>query len=192
MSAFKAFERKLTWSVDWLFWGREPTRGEHERPYKKGTSEYDRAHKNKFLADGYFGVLWCLSGDLDHMSSRWGLNSAGSPTPCSCCAANSDDHDKPWTDGRLATAAWVRSIWTNATWAAAFPNRSYIFRTLPGFGVEQYIPDLMHTLHLGAYHYMFASVMALLTHHHLAGSVEANLQQVWGAIKEAYQDLQKI
>ena len=189
LSAFHAFECKLTWSLYWLFLGRWPTRDEHGKEYPRGSPEWRLAHEQKQLAGGYYGVLWLLTGDLDHMMKAWGLASPTSTTrPCSCCAAKGDDDDKPWTDGRLDVAAWVASIWTNTSWAVAFPDRSHIFKQLPGFGIEQYIPDVMHTLHVGTYQYAFASAIKLLTHHHLPGQAEENVETLWEEIRQAYLD----
>jgi len=192
LNAFKAFERKLTWSLYWLMLGRWPTRDEHGREYPKGSSEWKLAHEVKWLANGFFGVLWLLVGDLEHMYKAWGFPSPTSighdSKACACCGANGNDADKPWTDGRLDQAKWVPTIYTNATWEAAFPDRSHIFKNLPGTGIEQYMPDLMHVLHLGVYQYIFASILALLTHHHMPDEPEKNLDVVWGHIKDYYKE----
>ena len=193
LNAFKAFERKLTWSLYWLFLGRHPVRDEFGVEYERDTPEGRRAHEEVWLADGYFGVLWVLQGDLDHMSKAWGFANPGSigkhSHPCACCGCDGDDAGKPWTDGRLDVAKWLATVWTNATWRAAFPDRSHIFKHLPGLGIEQYIPDLMRILHLGCYQYVFGSVMALLTHHHMPQTPEKNLEVLWASIKDAYKAL---
>ena len=168
MDAFEKFQRKLTWSFYWLFLGRWPSRDENGNEYTEGSAEWKQAHNDVHLADGYFGVLWFLLGDLEHMHKAWKLAPPRSTTrSCSCCRANASDDDKPWTDGRLAVASWVPTIWKNTPWAAAFPDRAYIFKHLPGFGIEQYCPDMMHILHLGCYQYIFGSVIKVLTHHHM-------------------------
>jgi hypothetical protein len=192
LHAFNVFERKLTWSLYWLFLGRWLTRDEFGVEYAKDSTEGKLAHEEKWLAGGYFGVLWLLQGDLEHMAKAWGFANSGSighdRNPCACCLANGNDEDKPWTDGRLDVAAWTRIVFTNATWAAAFPNRSYIFRNLPGLGIEQCVPDVMHVLHLGCYQYVFGSCLALLTHHHMPAAPEQNLEVIWGRIKQYYKE----
>ena len=192
MNCFKAFERKLTWSLYWLFLGRHPSRDEFGNEYDKDSPEGKRAHEEVFLADGYFGVLWILQGDLDHMTKAWGFRNSGAigqySHPCACCNCDGNDAGRPWTDARLDVAKWLETVFTNATWQAAFPDRSHIFKFLPGLGIEQYMPDLMHVLHLGCYQYVFGSVMALLTHHHMPGSPDKNAEVLWGHIKQFYKD----
>ena len=190
MDGFKAFERKLAWSLYWLFLGKWPKRDEFNREYVAGSKEYKLAHETGgWLAGGYFGVLWVLRGDLDHMSKAWGLVSTSRTTaPCSCCRADDQDDGRPWTDARLDRAAWVGTIWDNASWSAAHPDRSHIFKVLPGLGIMSFIPDVMHCLHLGCYQRIFGSTIKLLTHYILPGSAESNCDLVWQEIKQFYKD----
>ena len=190
MNAFRTFERKLTWSLYWLFLGRHPPRDEFGVEYDRESPEGKRAHQEYWLAEGYFGVLWVLQGDLEHMYKAWGFANSGAigehSNPCACCRCDGNDAGTPWTDARLDVAKWVDTIFTNATWRAAFPDRSHIFQHLPGLGIEQYMPDLMHVLHLGCYQYVFASVMTLLTHYHMPQTPDKNVEVLWAHIKQAY------
>ena len=121
--------------------------------------------------------------NLEHMAQAFGLPYSTSAQPCACCKANSSDI--PWTDGRLGEAAWVATIWNNTDWSAAHPNAHPILK-LPGLGIQSFLPDLMHTLYLGAYQYVFGSVLKLLTHHILGDTPEANLATVWEDIVAYY------
>ena len=191
MNTFKAFERKLAHSFYWLFLGKHPKRDEHDREYPRHSAEYKKATENNgWLADGYFAVLWKIRGDLEHMSSRWRFVSTSCTTaPCSCCRADDQDGGRPWTDGRLDLAKWIETIWDNASWAAAHPDRSHIFKVLPGLGIMSWMPDMMHCLHLGCYQYAFASLLKLLTHYTLPGSHDDNCEMVWREVKQYYKDI---
>lgn len=158
----------------WLFLGVWPTRDENNNPIVNG--------KTGHLADGFFGVLWGIRGDLDHLFKFFGFPSTGSLQPCGLCLANKSDI--PWTDHK-PTAKWMSTIWTNTTHAAAHPNRHGIFK-LPGVGVTNVIPDIMHVFHLGAYQYFHGSVLKLLTHNTMGGTIEENLANVWDQIEHYY------
>jgi hypothetical protein len=57
---------------------------------------------------------------------------------------------------------------------------------VPGVGIQQVHPDLMHTKHLGVDQYYFGSVLKFLTHHLLPGSPAENLEVIWVHIQEGY------
>ena len=183
MNAFHIFSRQLKWSLYWLFIGKHPNRDEHDVHYTPESPEGRLAGTS--LAGGYYGVLWLIRGDLDHMAKAFGFPYATAASPCGCCQANSTD--KPWTDGRLETAAWATSIWTHDSWKAAHPNPHPIF-TLPGVGIKAFVPDVMHVLHLGTYQYFFGSVLHYLTTMIMPESPQSNLAKIWTHIKTFYKD----
>ena len=181
-NVFKQFSKLLCWSLYWLFLGVWPRRDEHDRPYPPGSPAADRAGKQ--LAGGYYATLWVLRGDLDHVNKAWGFPMHSEFAPCALCKANKGD--LPWTDARHNEALWIDTTWTNDTWSESHPDRHQLFR-LPGVGLLTFIPDIMHCMHLGSYQYFFGSVLHLLTAHHMAGTVEENLEQIWRIIKRYYQ-----
>ena len=127
-----------------------------------------------------------MLGDLEYLAKSWGLANPGALNPCSLCRANKSD--LPWTDAR-ATASWRATTWTEASWVAAHPNRSELFRKVPGLTIHAYVPDIMHTLHLGAYSYMLGSILKHLVMHHMGGSVKKNCEDVWAELDKAYKDV---
>ena len=158
-NAYTAFSKKLAWSFYWLFIGKWPSRDEENRLYDKDSSAGKLGGTT--LAGGFYGVLWIIKGDLEHVAKAYKFPWASAASPCACCQANSSD--KPWTDGRLQTAEWTKSIWTNASWAAAHPEPHPLFKILPGVGVQAFVPDVMHTTYLGCYQYLFGSVLKSLS-----------------------------
>ena len=183
MNMWDAFNKKLAWSFYWLFVGKWPTRDEHHREYAPDSPQGRLAGTP--LAGGYYGCLWMLRGDLEHMAKAYGFAWPTAAEPCSCCRANASD--LPWTDGRME-ALWRGSIWTNAAWLLAHPDRNAIFH-LPGMGILAFVPDFMHTVHLGCYMYLFGSLLQLLTHEVMGGTRQANLDEIWQLIQKDYKNI---
>ena len=76
-------------------------------------------------------------------------------------------------------------MWDNRSWFARFPARHPVFK-LPGVGVLAYFPDVMHCMHLGAWQYLFGSVLAYLVEHK-GGRPAQILERLWSKIQEYYQ-----
>ena len=182
MNCYDKFSKVLAWSLYWLFVGKWPARDWENQPWPEGSQAGNLA--NAPLAGGFYGVLWLVKGDLEHMAKSFKFPYATSAQPCGCCRANSTN--LPWTDGRVG-AAWRGTIWNNAEWLAAHPNAHPVLK-LAGAGVQSFYPDLMHTLYLGIYQYFQGSVLKLLTHHVLPHSPEHNLAIVWQDIVDYYKD----
>ena len=171
----KIFMKKLKWSFYWLFLGVWPARNEHDEPLSD-------ARAGTPLAGGFYAVLWALKGDLDHMFKAYHLRCPTSGQPCSLCKANMDT--VPWTDARPG-AAWTRTIWSDTEWIASHPERHILFH-LPGLSISSYVPDILHTLHIGAYQYAFGSVLHFLTKTVMPESPEKNLDKLWEMIQHFY------
>lgn len=175
----------LQWSFYWLSIGKWPTRDEHGVQYPPDSVEARRASEDPFLAGGYYGVLYLVKGDLEHMHKAFDFKAAGGADRCSCCQANTSD--VPWTDCR-AGAAWEATIWSDEDWRHDNPNRNPIFQ-LPGIGISAFLPDVMHCVYLGSYQYCFGSVIQFLAYHKMARSPEANCVQLWSDLKAEYHSL---
>ena len=175
---YAAFHKKLAWSLYWLFVGKWPTRDENN-------NELHYTNKGTPLAGGYYATLWGVRGDLEFMYKHFNFPWFNSANPCGICKANTSD--RPWTDIR-STAAWKASVFTNSAWKAAHPDANPLW-SLPGMGIESYIPDAMHVLHLGCYQKVFGSILQYITHHHLPGNPDDNVEQVWEKICKYYKEL---
>ena len=63
--------------------------------------------------------------------------------------------------------------------------------TLPGVSILNYIPDYMHTVHLGVYIYAFEGILEYITRNNkfgnlLDGTQKDNLDKLWQEIKQSY------
>jgi len=151
----------LNWSLFWLHLGRWPTHHWDGTAYLPGSKAYSLAHDTKWLADGFYGVLWALIGDLDYFYKWLNLeNHASTTAPCMICPANLVDPN--WRDFR-STAAWVGRLYTHASWVAAHPNRLSIF-FLQFVTVYTLCADYMHCKYLGVDQYLFGGVLWYMVH----------------------------
>ena len=146
----------FTWSLSWLWMGVWPDRDENGIAYPGDTVQGMKAGRP--LANGHYGVLWVLKGDLEYLYSHLKLPWFTSAQPCALCEANSDDQSIPWTDFRRDSAEWLRHIWSDEAWRQRYQNNHSIF-SLPGVSILTVCPDLMHCKHLGTDMYYYGSVL---------------------------------
>ena len=81
-----------------------------------------------------------------------------------------------WTDCREPDVnGWAHTTYTNATHALKFGDfRVRILRALPGFGIANYVPDLLHCKWLGADQYFLGGVLWLLAAYIMPNTVPVN------------------
>ena len=137
------------------------------------------------MAGGYVLVVWVLRMDLEWMHTY--IRLAGEGIGCGLCKANATDI--PWT-ACTHGVAWIGTIWDHVSHAAACPNRNVLLRHVPGCSVLAYIPDWLHTKHVGVDGYVLGSVfVALFTQAGLPGSDIDKRNYIWREIKLAYTHL---
>jgi hypothetical protein len=176
------FFTQLVWSLTALWEGRWPAADHTGAKYRKGSLEAKRAGEP--LAQGYFGVLWCLKGDLDYFASTLDLQRYSNLKPCCFCQA--DSSTTPWTDFREGAAAWMQTEWGAEDWLAAHPERNPIF-TLPGCTILTVHADFMHCKHLGTDQHLLGSVLWLLCYRNIAaGEPEDHLKIAFERICDYY------
>ena len=175
------FWKHVRWSLWRLYQGTWPDADVDGRPFQPGTASH--ARQLTPLAGGFRAALWVIKGDLDWIASDLGLPWHNSSQPCALCLAN--DRDTPWTDCRQNIHAWADTMWDNASWAEAHPHPHALF-TLPGVGILAWVPDTLHTKHLGTDAYLYGSVLDYLVSYVLEGSREDNLATIWSSIKTFY------
>lgn len=177
------FWKHLAWSFKWLMLGLWPDADADGAVFQKGSVGWRLHHKQKQLANGWRGVLWCLKGDLEYFALSLGLEHFSSNKPCFLCPCDSDRY--PWTDCRPTEARWLHSIWTPTTWPKRNLPKNVILE-LPGISITNVMPDLLHIKHLGTDSWFYGSVMALLVKKILPGTASQNLERVWASIVECY------
>ena len=171
----------LTWSLYWLFQGVWPDRGPDGALYTSG-QEFLRSLTP--LAGGFYAPLWAILCDRDHGFKKWRFADYNSGTPCTLCRA--DNRENPWTDLRDGVARWTKTLWSNESYAAHHPKRHMLIKFVPGVGITNHIPDVMHDKNLGTDKSFVASSIRALTHHILPLDSDKNLAVVWAAVVKEY------
>ena len=173
--------RHIVWSLYWAYQGVHPDRSPHNVLY---IDPARMALAGSPLMGGLFLVIWVLSGDLDYMLKRLFLSDYNSRLPRSLCECNTSD--TPRTDHLDGIALWQLKLWTNLAYAHAHPRRHRVLRHLPGVGVTNYIPDIMHVKPLGTDKSFVGSALRNLTHHILPSDFNGNLSRMWNDILAEY------
>ena len=181
-NSWTKFTKKLAWSFYWMFVGKWPS-----RDYMGNLYDADSFHGTQAgtpLADGFYAGLWLLLGDLEWMAKARDLENSGALSRCACCPANCSD--VPWTEVHAASRWRARTWLTREAWEAAHPNRSLLFKMVPGLSALNFCPDVMHTMHLGSYQYFLGSVLEYLAFHLMPGRPEENVATMWQTLYESY------
>lgn len=150
--------RIIAWSLEALQMGRWPATQWDGSAHPPGSLAARRA--GEWLADGFFGIIWVLRGDLDWAYKVWKFPHYGSERPCGWCPCSIRDNALPWTDLR-PDADWVSQVHTTAAFEARFPGRSRLLHS-PGISVQACWMDYMHVKHLGVDQYFLGSVLWLM------------------------------
>ena len=178
-----SFFKILCWSLQALWEGRWPSTDHHGRPFAPGTQGAMRA--NTYLADGHFGILVAVKGDLDYYGKVLKLPFYSSSKPCALCACNTST--VPWSDFS-AGAAWRAACWDNSQWRAAHPQGHQLFHAPFACGISGLCADVMHIKHMGTDAWFFGSVLHLLCFSVLPGTPAENMSTVWAFLDRDMKD----
>ena len=175
----------IRWSLHWLALGKWPDRSWNGEVYPPGSADAERAGKD--LANGFFGVLWALRGDLDYYSKVLDLTHYAAASCCIWCRANLDLHSPLcWSEFREAFCQWKNNEWSASNWLAGHPTHCVIF-DLDGVSIDTVFADWMHVKHLGTDMYVFGSVLFMLCFTILGGSPDANVEKVFERLQAYWQ-----
>ena len=151
--------------------------------YAEGTPEHRKA--NTYLAGGFRGILFCLTGDLDYFNAFFKAPNWNSASPCIHCPATTSGPNT-WSDF-LPTAMWRGQVYTKAIWNAMDTNLHKLsLLTLPGCSCWTVSYDWMHCKYLGFDQYSHGSTFAVLVHMVMPSSPEENLKTAWEFLKSYF------
>ena len=175
------FWRLVRWSLESLWLGVWPDADAWGRPFQPDSVDGRRAGSP--LAGGYYGVLWCIQGDLEWYHKELQLAHWRNAEPCFLCRANLTN--MPWNVFD-AGAPWRATTWQKEAWLEAHEDRHSLF-DLPGVSIFTVYPDWLHCKHLGVDQHLLGSVLWLLVYllspeHQPAEAI----QLVWAAVKNQY------
>ena len=163
----------LAWSFNALLEGTFPHSDWNGRPFPASSEHGKRAGKP--LANGYYGVVCSLVGDLDYLNKTLGLPHHGRKDSCCSMCKATGQGGATWKAFQV-NAQWRNLIWSPAQWQA-WPGKSKCCI----FGINHLTAanvagDWMHNKYLGHDQYALGSVVYLLIYHLMKeGSVKKNL-----------------
>jgi hypothetical protein len=186
-NTMEEFSEILKWSLEQLWTGEFDKKDWKGRLFRRGTLGYRMAHVRKLLADGFFGVVVIIQSDIDFLNTFWKFPRPGSVSPCAFCPCNNAVADVLWWANFCIdpSAPWMTQIHS----VAHFAGMLGIVHTL--FGARGMSPltvcvDWMHTKYLGTDLYLAGSVLFVMVHHLLPGTLDENLAAVWDQIQIKY------
>ena len=182
-STMKEFFQILRWSFDAMFTGKWPQTDYQGKLYPKGSEEAKKA--GSWLAAGFRGVLFNVTGDLDYLCSvlqlpRWSKHE----NPCTLCLCKGGNQPGSWLDFRfeadwqghmLSAKAWLQ-------WDKKSQNPIFTAKGLTGISVGY---DYMHCKYLGTDLVQYGAIMFLLTHEIMPKDKHENLKDLWSHLKAA-------
>jgi len=182
-STMNEFFQILRWSFDCMFTGKFPHTNHQGKLYPKGSQEAKIA--GSWLAGGFRGILFNITGDLDYLCSvlqlpRWSKHD----NPCTLCLCKGGNQPGTWQDFRFE-ASWLTKLWTAKAWLdweERSDNPIFTGKGLTGVSVAL---DYMHCKYLGSDLVQYGACMFLLTHEVMPKTKTENLADLWSYLKAA-------
>lgn len=151
--------------------------------YAAGSLEAQRS--GTWLASGWKGVLWALTGDLDYFVAMLGApNYSLKSGPCMHCKCTGTG-DLTWTNFS-ETALWRSTRWDASAWHASPSRTQCVLLSLPGASCWTVAYDWVHVKYLGVDQYIFGSVLMVLVTMVMPGDDSENLQVCWTFLKNYF------
>ena len=152
--------------------------------YEAGTEERQKALKP--LANGFFGILFGLSGDLDYYGNVMDLPHYSLKHGCCALCKCNEEGPLSWTNF-ARNAPWVISHWSRIAWHAWDKKSKCPLFCLPGSFSAMVGLDYMHSKYLGSDQFTYGNCLFLLMSQMMpSGDKETNLQTLWSDIKRWY------
>ena len=101
----------MKWSFQALYDSVHPMADDLGRAWPADSPEAAKAGKS--LANGMRGILYYITGDLEHYGKSLGLPGYRCGNPCFACPC--DRRDMPWFELRKAKALWTHHVYVFAT-----------------------------------------------------------------------------
>ena len=178
-----SFFTVLRWSLYWLWRGQWPDRDWTGQMYDPDSSAGSKALS--LLAEGHFGLLWAIMGDLDYFASILGLPRYSTACgPCALCRCTGVGLNT-WTDTG-PTAAWIGECWKSRDWLLWEGRSKNLLFSLPGVTALTVALDYMHSKYLGMDQYMFGSTLYVLCYMVMTGTPEENVAWCWAFVQRFY------
>ena len=182
--------RIMLWSLWFLYLGIWPTVDPWGEDFPVGSS--DAALAGTWLANGLFGVVWCIKGDLDFIAKVLHLRNYNANLLCDCCPATAYGKDDPLYDEEMRCcnfspkAKWKQQLYSAQQWRDIMKDDMHWIFQISFLSGINYDPDELHIMYLGTVGCLVGSVLWLLCYRVLDGSPSQNLNRVWDLIVRGY------
>ena len=141
------------------------------------------------LADGFFGVVWLIKGDLDYLANSLHLRHYSARMPCELCPCDNGLDQRHWASNFGPSSVWANSSYSRAQWSALRAEVPHWLFRLPHVSNLNIEPDELHLLHLGASMWALGSVLWLIVFRIMDRSVSENVDHLWCRIRASYDKL---
>ena len=125
-------------------------------------------------------------GDLDYNAKVLGLPHYQSEMPCSICQCTKNGTNS--YKNNQTTAPWLKTFWAPDQWRAWSGRSKCIIFDIAGLSGASVAPDWMHAAYLGAYQYIFASILYVLCFDILDEEPIQNLKKCWDFLLRQYKN----
>ena len=182
-STLDTFLEIIAWSFLWLYKGLWPSHNWDGKRFKEGSDAALKAGMP--LANGMFGYLYGILGDLDYLHKTLKLPRYSSKKPCAQCAC--EIHGARTFKDNRPNAPWLSTIVNPSDWKNNKRSSNELFN-LPGISCHNLCYDFMHCKYLGSDQYILGSLLYFLCFSVMAGAPKQNLQRIWLWIKAFYRN----
>lgn len=180
-----AIWRHLVWSFQAAFEGRHPQLTFDGQPFAQGSLRQELAGKSLCPNTGLRGIIWVISGDMEHLANELKCPHPSSNQPCGKCRANVTT--LPFSDFRPA-AKW-KATRPSPLESRASPPSAHIIMTVPGVVAQTFEFDGLHVLELGVTSHAIGNAIADLAYDVLPGTKSKALASLNKEIVNLYSDL---
>ena len=171
----------IKWSLEALFEGVWPRRAPSGQEWPLGP---DRLKAGTPLAEGFYGVLWSVQGDLDWYAKTLGMAHWRHHKPCWLCHCVNEETELKWNNLE-PDAPWKRHPRHMEDFVASFPRARYIME-VPGMSLARLSPDWMHVKHLGIDQRALGSILHLLVFQLSNGTPQNTMVAIFDLVKDYY------
>ena len=176
------FWKIYAWSMYWLYMGVHPECDWNQQPWTDKHKLFkDKAGEK--LADGLFGMVYCIKGDLDYFTKGLFLRNYNSNELCDLCPATRHES----TPGLLynnfsESCEWKHRCYNHRFWRSLYTTHGrflhWIFQ-LPGVNQHCIEPDELHVWHGGGSQYFQGSALWVLVHECMEHEPAENMEILW-------------
>jgi hypothetical protein len=176
----------LVWSFAALFEAKFPSKNHKGDEYSQFSAEGLIAGQP--LADGFFGVVLTIKGDMKFFHEGFDMACATGVDPCDHCPCHRSDEKDPELQvfNFKLKALWKSRLFTPQEWRAMNPEMHRLFVVLYYLSNWNCEPDVLHIAYLGLFQVLIGTVFFIIVYRCLGGNSVESMNTLWTHIREYY------